>query len=180
VVDLDSGAELGVDQPGMLMIKGPNVMAGYLNRPDLTAQVIKDGWYETGDVAIIDDEGFIRITGRQSRFSKIGGEMVPHILVEETLNQVAGSAEAEHPVFAVTAVADEKKGERIVVLHTHLESPPRVYCEGLVKAGLPNLFIPSADSFYEVEKIPVLGTGKLDLRAVKQLAEEMAAAKTGE
>ena len=82
---LETGEELGPGQSGMLLIKGPNVMQGYLGRPDLTAEVIRDGWYVTGDVAMIDEDGFIKITGRESRFSKIGGEMVPHIQIEETL-----------------------------------------------------------------------------------------------
>jgi acyl-[acyl-carrier-protein]-phospholipid O-acyltransferase/long-chain-fatty-acid--[acyl-carrier-protein] ligase len=176
VVHLDTGEELGANEPGMLMIKGPNVMQGYLHRDDLTSQVIKDGWYVTGDVAFIDDEGFIHITGRQSRFSKIGGEMVPHIKIEETLNEIAGTADQEHVSLAVSAVPDEKKGERLIVLHTKLEKTPRELIDGLGKAGLPNLFIPGADSFFEVEQLPVLGTGKLDLRALKQLALEKASA----
>src|SRR5699024_9006820 len=113
------------NEPGMLMIKGPNVMHGYLDRPEQTAKVIKDGWYITGDVAFIDDEGFIHITGRQSRFSKIGGEMVPHIKVEEMLNELAGTANQEQIALAVTAVPDERKGERLIVLHTKLEKTPR-------------------------------------------------------
>jgi acyl-[acyl-carrier-protein]-phospholipid O-acyltransferase/long-chain-fatty-acid--[acyl-carrier-protein] ligase len=174
IIDLDTQEELGVNQSGMLLIKGPNVMAGYLNRPDLTSEVIKDGWYITGDVAFIDEEGFIHITGRQSRFSKIGGEMVPHIKVEELLNQLAGTADLEHVALAVTAVPDDKKGERLIVLHSQLNKTPHELCEGLAKAGLPNLFIPGTDSFYQVDHLPVLGSGKLDLRALKQLAEEKA------
>ncbi|HTN75883.1 MAG TPA: MFS transporter [Pirellulaceae bacterium] len=174
VVNIDSGEELSTDEPGMLLIKGPNVMLGYLNREELTRQVVQDGWYVTGDIAFIDTEGFIHITGRQSRFSKIGGEMVPHIKIEETLNQVAGTADAEQLVLAVSAVPDEKKGERLVVLHTKLDKTPAELCAGLVKAGLPNLFIPGADSFYEVDQLPVLGTGKLDLRGIKQLAIDKA------
>lgn len=174
ILHVDTGEELATGEPGMLMIKGPNVMLGYLHREDLTQQVIKDGWYVTGDIAFIDDEGFIHITGRQSRFSKIGGEMVPHIKIEETLNQVAGTADAEQLVLAVTAVPDDKKGERLIVLHTKLDKTPSELCAGLVQAGLPNLFIPGTDSFYEVESLPVLGTGKLDLRALKQLAVEKA------
>ena len=91
VIDLDTGEDLGPNRTGMLLVKGPNVMKGYLARPDLTAEVIRDGWYITGDVAEIDEEGFIRVTGRVSRFSKIGGEMVPHIRVEEAINQFCRS-----------------------------------------------------------------------------------------
>ena len=178
VVHLDTGADLPVDQPGMLLIKGPNVMKGYLGREDLTAEVIRDGWYTTGDVAVIDTAGFIKITGRQSRFSKIGGEMVPHMHIEETLGKLlappAGvdAAEQGPPQIAVTAVSDERKGERLVVVHTKLEKTPAELCRALATAGLPPLWVPSPDSFLEVESIPVLGTGKLDLRALKELAEE--------
>ena len=90
-------------------------MMGYLNRPEKTAEVLKDGWYNTGDIATVDEDGFLRITDRLSRFSKIGGEMVPHIRVEEKLHELLG---ADGQVLAVTAVPDEKKGERLVVIHT--------------------------------------------------------------
>jgi acyl-[acyl-carrier-protein]-phospholipid O-acyltransferase/long-chain-fatty-acid--[acyl-carrier-protein] ligase len=171
IVNPETFEDLGTDTPGMLLIKGPNVMKGYFNRPDLTEKVIRDGWYITGDIAVIDSDGFIRITGRQSRFSKIGGEMVPHIKVEETLQRVVGAGEDELKAV-VTAVPDSKKGERLVVLHRPLEKSPHEICRELNSAGLPNLWIPSPDSFCEVEDIPVLGTGKLDLKGLKDLALE--------
>ena len=171
ITDLDTGEELPAEKPGMLWIKGPNVMLGYLHQPEKTAQVIRDGWYMTGDVALLDKDGFIKITGRESRFSKIGGEMVPHIKIEETLATIIKAAEDETS-YVVTAVPDEKRGERIVVVHTKLEQTPESIVKGLQAAGLPNLWIPSTDSFLEVEKIPVLGTGKLDLRGVKAVALE--------
>lgn len=172
VFSAESGEPLGPNQEGMLRIKGPNVMLGYLNRPDKTEEVIRDGWYDTGDVAILDDDGFIQITGRHSRFSKIGGEMVPHIRVEEEilrLIDVDDSDEAQ-VLCAVTAVPDAKKGERLVVLHRPLECSVSDIRDGLQKAGLPNLWIPSADSFVEVDEIPLLGTGKLDLRGIRETA----------
>jgi acyl-[acyl-carrier-protein]-phospholipid O-acyltransferase/long-chain-fatty-acid--[acyl-carrier-protein] ligase len=169
VTDLDTGSELGADQPGMLWIKGPNVMLGYLKQPEKTAEVVKDGWYQTGDVALLDRDGFIKITGRESRFSKIGGEMVPHLKIEEELLKIVGD-DHEHLKVVVTAVPDQKRGERLVVLHVAIAKTPEQMIKELQAAGLPNLWIPSADSFMQVEHIPVLGTGKLDLRGVKDVA----------
>ena len=155
-------APLPVGSEGMLWITGPNVMQGYLDRPDLSAQVIRDGWYCTGDIARLDEDGFITITGRESRFSKIGGEMVPHIPVEEAVNAELGSGDGE--LMAVVAgVPDPRKGERLVVLHLKTGRDPHDICRGLAARGLPNLWIPTPDSFAEVEAIPVLGSGKLDL-----------------
>jgi acyl-[acyl-carrier-protein]-phospholipid O-acyltransferase/long-chain-fatty-acid--[acyl-carrier-protein] ligase len=169
VVDLDTGRQLGPNKSGMLLVTGPNVMRGYLGQPELTAEVIRDGWYVTGDIAEIDEEGFIRITGRESRFSKIGGEMVPHIRIEEALCQILNPGE-DKVSLAVTAAPDPRKGERLVVLHTGLSKPAEQVCRELAAAGLPPLWIPSPDSFWRVEEIPVLGTGKLDLRRLKELA----------
>jgi len=171
VVDPDTGEDLGTGRSGMLLVTGTNVMQGYLDQPDLTAEVLHDGWYTTGDIAMIDDEGFIHITGRESRFSKIGGEMVPHLRLEETLNRVL-DIDDETLSLVVSAVPDERKGERLVVLHTGLNRTPDEICQLLREAGLPPLWIPSPDSFHQVGSIPVLGTGKLDLRHVKELALE--------
>lgn len=172
VVDPDTGADLGVDQPGLLLIKGPNVMQGYLNKPELTAQALRDGWYVTGDIAKIDAEGFIQITDRQSRFSKIGGEMVPHIKIEEMLAQILadGSENDAELKAVVTSVPDERKGERLIVIHKPLAKPLDEVYAALSTSGLPNLWLPSRDSFMQVEEIPVLGTGKLDLKGLKTLA----------
>lgn len=170
VTDPETGAVRPIGEAGMLWIKGPNVMQGYLNRPDLTDAVIRDGWYMTGDIAVLDEDGFIKITGRESRFSKIGGEMVPHILVEEHLNKIIGVNEEEGLKAIVTAVPDAKKGERLVVIHTAISQSPDALQQALMAAGLPNIYIPSPDSYFQVESLPILGSGKLDLKAVRQLA----------
>ncbi len=165
------GRDLGTNQSGMLLIRGANVMKGYMNQPEKTAEVIRDGWYVTGDIAEIDDDGFIRITGRESRFSKIGGEMVPHLRIEEFLQEIIGEDEEEGELkIAVTAVPDEKKGERLIVLHTQLRQTPAELTALLKTKGLPNIFLPAIDCYYQVDEIPVLGTGKLDLRGLKELA----------
>lgn len=172
IVDLDTGEELGTEEPGMLLVTGPNVMQGYLHQPELTAKVIRDGWYVTGDVAKIDDDDFIFITGRISRFSKIGGEMVPHIGVEEAIVEAAG-LDAEELSIAVTSVPDPSKGERLIVLYTSLPCEPNEVCQKLRQAGLPSIWIPSPDAFCRIDEIPVLGTGKLALKEIKDLALEI-------
>lgn len=179
VFDPDTGARLGANREGILKIKGPNIMLGYLNQPAKTAELISDGWYNSGDMAVIDDEGFIRITGRMSRFSKIGGEMVPHILVEQEIARVLEEDAGEEPsiMCAVTSVADPKKGERLIVLHKPMKKTVKEITDRLQAAGLPNLFIPAADAFIEVDQIPLLGTGKLDLRGIKLLAQEKTSGK---
>jgi acyl-[acyl-carrier-protein]-phospholipid O-acyltransferase/long-chain-fatty-acid--[acyl-carrier-protein] ligase len=144
-------------------------MRGYLGRDDLTAAAFHDGWYVTGDLGHLSEDGFLKISGRLSRFSKIGGEMVPHGRIEEALQQAVG---AETQVFAVTAVGDERKGERLVVLHTLDDQQVQRAFDRLGAQGLPNLFIPRRDHFVKVAAIPMLGTGKLDLRATRQMAEE--------
>jgi acyl-[acyl-carrier-protein]-phospholipid O-acyltransferase / long-chain-fatty-acid--[acyl-carrier-protein] ligase len=168
MVDPETGETLPVDKPGLLLVQGPNVMVGYLNRPDKTAEVLKNGWYNTGDIATVDEDGFLRITDRLSRFSKIGGEMVPHIRVEETLHELIG---AEGQVLAVTAIPDEKKGERLVVIHTLKEDALKDCQEKLAKSDLPALWKPRPDQFIYVEKLPYLGTGKLDLRKLREIAQ---------
>ncbi|MFN0195145.1 MAG: acyl-[ACP]--phospholipid O-acyltransferase [Planctomycetaceae bacterium] len=181
IVDPDTFQDLGHNQDGLLWIKGPNVMLGYLHQPEKTAAMIRDGWYNTGDIAKIDDDGFISITGRLSRFSKIGGEMVPHLKIEELIAQIVDTEPSDEPDIkvAVTAVADEKKGERLIVLHKKLTIPVDQIIKSLSESGLPNLWIPSHDSFFEVEQIPILGTGKLDLKGIQTTAKEMAAKMNG-
>ncbi|NDC62836.1 MAG: AMP-dependent synthetase [Planctomycetia bacterium] len=171
ITDRETGGEVPVGEEGMLWISGPNVMQGYLDRPDLTAKVVRDGWYCTGDVARLDADGFITITGRESRFSKIGGEMVPHVTVEEALNAELGATDGEM-LAVVTAVPDPAKGERLVVFHLPTTRDRQEVCRKLSQRGLPNLWIPSPDSFAEIEEMPVLGSGKLDLRRLQALARE--------
>ena len=167
IVDPDTAELQPPGKPGMLLVKGPNVMQGYIGRADLTEKALKDGWYITGDIAIMDESGFIKITDRLSRFSKIGGEMVPHGKVEDALHDALGS---EIRVFAVTSVPDERKGETLAVLHTIDEEKIAEVLDKMAGMGLPNLFIPKKDKFVKVDKIPVLGTGKVDLRGLKEIA----------
>ena len=171
IVDPETNAVLAVDQPGLLLVRGPNVMQGYLNRPEKTAEVLQNGWYNTGDIATIDEDGFVRITDRLSRFSKIGGEMVPHIKIEEKLQELAAATEQ---VFVVTAIPDERKGEKLIVLHTLGDEQLKEVLARFAEIDLPALWKPRADQFRRIESMPYLGTGKLDLRHVKELGNELA------
>ena len=182
-----SGNVLAPGEAGMLLVRGPNIMQGYLGLPEKTADVLRPLvaagqtsssaplWYCTGDVAMADEDGFLQITGRLSRFSKIGGEMVPHMKIEEKLHELAGVTEQ---TFVITGVPDEKRGERLVVLHKLADADLITCLENFAACDLPNLWKPKADAFHRVENFPLLGTGKLDLRAMKELAQTASAATT--
>lgn len=171
-VDPDTGKDLPRGAVGLIHVKGPQVMLGYLNKPEATAKVVKDGWYSTGDLGAVDADGFLRITGRLSRFSKIGGEMVPHEGIETAIIEAAGLKDHDAPAVGVTAIPDPKRQERLIVIHTSdLKSPGEV-CRALSSGPMPKIWVPSPEDFVLVDAIPILGTGKLDLRGLRTLAEE--------
>jgi acyl-[acyl-carrier-protein]-phospholipid O-acyltransferase / long-chain-fatty-acid--[acyl-carrier-protein] ligase len=170
VVEPETRKLLPPSEGGLLLVYGGNVMKGYLGQEEKTREVVRDGWYVTGDMARIDEDGFVTITGRLSRFAKIGGEMVPLEKIEEELHAIL---ETNDKVCAVTAVPDDKKGERVVVLHLPLGgTEPRHLSHQLACRGLPNLGLPGERDFFLVPEMPVLGSGKLDLRRVHDLAVE--------
>ncbi len=175
IVDPDTFAPLPPETEGLLLITGAHVMVGYLGRPEATRAALRDGWYVTGDIAKIDEDGFITITDRLSRFSKIGGEMVPHQKVEDELHQILGTNER---VCVVTSVPDERRGERLIVLHLPLPGlDVHQLWQQLNSRGLPNLWVPGERDFLEVPELPILGSGKLDLKRIKEIAlEKMTAA----
>jgi len=169
VVDPSSMQPLPPNQEGLLLVKGPNRMLGYLGQAERTAEVLRDGWYITGDIGALDDEGFLRITDRLSRFSKIAGEMVPHLKVEECIYPLIGDFRC-----VVAGIPDEQRGERLVVLYTHPDLPPAELWRALSETGLPKLWLPKRENIYQVEALPSLGTGKLDMQAVKAKAQQLA------
>ena len=99
--------------------------------------------------------------------------MGPHIKIEELLATAIGPSDDGGLRVAVTAVGDEKKGERLIVLHTAIDKTPAELRKALADEGLPNIYIPSEGSFHQVDEVPVLGTGKLDLRGIKQVAVDV-------
>jgi acyl-[acyl-carrier-protein]-phospholipid O-acyltransferase/long-chain-fatty-acid--[acyl-carrier-protein] ligase len=166
VVDPETKRPVGAGEPGLLLVKGPNRMLGYLGNPEATKSVFDDGWYVTGDIGMVDDDGFIKLTDRLSRFSKIAGEMVPHLKIEEIVVDAL-----DDPNAVVTAVPDEDRGERLVVFYT-ADVPEDDVWAALNQSELPKLWVPKRENVHRIEAIPVLGTGKVDLRGVKQLALE--------
>src|SRR5438552_2370828 len=165
VVDRDTGQPMKPGAEGLLLVKGANLMLGYLNAPEKTRDVLRDGWYVTGDIATIDEDGFIRLTDRLSRFSKIAGEMVPHLKIEETITEILGDS-----ACVVTAIPDESKGERLVAFYSVKEVTPETLWSRLSESSLPRLWIPKRDNLYYLDPIPMLGSGKVDLKKVRELA----------
>lgn len=167
IKDPETGAPLPSTELGMLWLKGPNIFQCYLNQPERTAEVLQDGWFRTGDLGRFDEDGFLHIEGRLSRFSKIGGEMVPHETVEAAISKQFNLESEEERPIAVVGIPDEAKGEALILL-TARDVKTDVLREKLLAAGLPSLWIPK--KIKRVEQIPVLASGKLDLGRCKDLA----------
>jgi acyl-[acyl-carrier-protein]-phospholipid O-acyltransferase/long-chain-fatty-acid--[acyl-carrier-protein] ligase len=176
IVDPDTGLELPMGETGMVWMRGANVFPGYLKDDEKTAAAFKDGWFITGDLGRFDEDGFLFIEGRLSRFSKIGGEMVPHGTIEQRVIEAFAWDEHDGPAAVIVGVPDASKGEAIVLLTTQDISTEQLRAK-LLEAGLPNLWVPRI--IRRVEKIPMLGTGKTDLKACRLLAIELTKDATG-
>ena len=169
--DPETERKLSLHETGMLWLRGPNIFEGYLHDPERTAEVLRDGWFKTGDIGRFDEDGFLYIEGRLSRFSKIGGEMVPHEAIEQKIIAALGFGDQSERVMAIVGVADESKGEALVLL-TSVDVDLAELRPKLNEAGVPNLWIPK--KVCRVRSIPVLASGKLDMPRCKQLAETCA------
>jgi acyl-[acyl-carrier-protein]-phospholipid O-acyltransferase/long-chain-fatty-acid--[acyl-carrier-protein] ligase len=167
IVHSETFEPMPAGEQGMLLVKSPSQMNRYHNAPEKTTQALRDGFYITGDLAAIDEDGFLFIKDRLARFSKIGGEMVPHLRIEEAASEVMRDG-----ACFVTGVPDERRGERLVMLYTSASAIPAEVIRQLNEAGLPPLWIPKRDNFYLVDAIPMLGTGKVDLGKARALAIE--------
>ncbi|MFM2296631.1 MAG: hypothetical protein RL117_338 [Verrucomicrobiota bacterium] len=172
VTDPVTEKPISIDQQGMIWLKGPNVFNGYLGNPKKSEEVLQQGWFLTGDIGRMDDDGFLIIEGRLSRFSKIGGEMVPHELLEQTISLALGLDQESERRIAVVGVPDEQKGETIVLLSTVAGMTLEQECIDLryklLDAGLPSLWCPKR--IMRIEEIPILASGKLDIKTCIALA----------
>jgi len=157
------------DRRGVIELKGDNVFGGYLDDPELNAEVFSaDGWFHTGDLGSLSEDGFLTVDGRLRRFSKLAGEMVPHGAVEEAIAKVFGWDD-RLPVV-VTGRRDAQKGESLVIL-SEIDLDIDDLRSRLQNEGLPNLWIPK--QLKRIEQIPMLPTGKLDLAVVETLANQL-------
>ncbi len=169
IVSLTTGETLPTDAEGMILVTGPQIMHGYLNKPEETSKVMSGDWFATGDLGFLDKDGFLSITGRLSQFSKIGGEMVPHLAVEQEILRITNAGEQS---LSVTSTPDDNRGERLVVVYTNMgKSPEEVVKQLRESEHISNLWIPNVKDFIAVEELPVLSTGKLDLRKIKGIAD---------
>lgn len=170
IMDLATGDNLAPGKEGLIAVQGPQVMKGYLGDRMRTLKVLgDDGWFVTGDLGFVDNDGFLTVTGRLSQFAKIAGEMVPHLGVEEEIIRVA---QLQDHSLAVTSIPDVRRGERLAVVYTDKETTPQSIVDKLKETGISRLWIPDAADFVEIDELPVLPTGKLDLLSIKKIAEQ--------
>ncbi len=161
----------GKKNEGRIFVNGPQIMKGYYKKPEITANVLQNGWYFTGDIGCVDEDGFVYLTDRESRFAKVGPEMVPLIRVEAALRELAGVDELS---IAVCAIPDPTKGEKVVVLYTADTINPGELTKALVATGMHALWIPKASDFHKIDtQFPQTASGKLDLKAIKKMAVEL-------
>jgi acyl-[acyl-carrier-protein]-phospholipid O-acyltransferase/long-chain-fatty-acid--[acyl-carrier-protein] ligase len=165
----ETNRKLSLYESGMLWLRGPNIFEGYLHDPPRTTEVLRDGWLKTGDIARFDEDGFLYIEGRLSRFSKIGGEMVPHEAIEQKIIDLLELSGRDERPLAIVGVQDEAKGEALVLLSA-VDIDLAQLRSKLHEAGVPNLWIPK--QVQRIEAIPVLASGKLDLKKCQERAAE--------
>ena len=178
IVDPITFEEVPPGNEGLLFVRGPMMMQGYLNNPEATGKVMINGYYNTGDIAKMDEAGYVFICGRLSRFSKISGEMVPHEMVEQIIHEICRS---ESRIAAVGSIADKVKGEVLAVLYlSDLPYSPEQIVEQMREYNIPNLWIPKTIHFYQVEQLPMLGSGKLDLAHLREILNKISEQKNSD
>ena len=165
----ETDEKLSLHDTGMIWFRGVNIFEGYLADPQRTAAVLHNGWLKTGDIGRFDEDGFLYIEGRLSRFSKIGGEMVPHESIEHKIIDLLGFAGKDERLIAIMGVQDEAKGEALVLLSAVDLDLARLR-DKLRESGVPNLWIPK--KICRMDSIPVLASGKLDLRKCQEAAKK--------
>jgi len=166
IENFETGEECKPGEVGKLLVKGDIVMKGYYDDPELTEAAFINGWYNTGDMGMIDEEGYLWHKGRFKRFVKIGGEMVSLVKVEGVLEKLL----PEGVMCCVVDVADDKRGSSIIAAVTREIDKKKILKE--LAKELSNIELPN--EFVIIEELPMMGTGKIDFRTVTSLVREMA------
>ncbi len=171
IENYETGKECGPGEVGRILVKGPLVMAGYLDDFEETSMRIRHGWYDTGDMGYLDTDGFLWHCGRLKRFVKIGGEMVSLVRVEDVLQKCL----PEEIACSVVEVPDALKGVRIVAAVTEKVDEKKVLKQ--MAEQLPNIALPR--KFVTIDELPKMGSGKVDFRTVTEMVQEIIRSKAG-
>ncbi|MDF1813924.1 MAG: AMP-binding protein [Verrucomicrobiales bacterium] len=167
ITDPETFEPLPLHSSGMIWLKGANIFEEYLNMPEKTEEVLINDWFMTGDIGRVDEDGFLYIEGRLSRFSKIAGEMVPHETVESAINEALEIKDDTRKI-AVVGLPDEAKGEILVMLSC--DKMTLTDLRGSLKGkGLASLWVPK--KIIKVDEIPMLASGKLDIKGCEDIAK---------
>ncbi|MDB3908969.1 AMP-binding protein [Gammaproteobacteria bacterium] len=165
IQNLDTGADCAVGETGKILVKGDGVMQGYLNDIEESSLRLKSGWYDTGDLGYLDEDGYLWHKGRLKRFVKIGGEMVSLVMVEETMNALT-PLEVE---CCAVELPDSKRGSKIVgVTNTMVDQQD---LNKKLSKALPNLALPK--KYVHVAEFPRMGSGKTDVRSLTEIVREL-------
>lgn len=170
ILNVDTGEECKPGEVGKIMVKGDSVMKGYYGDPELTSKVLKNGWYDTGDMGFLDEDGFLWHAGRLRRFTKVGGEMVSLVKVENILEKYL----PEGVSCCVVEISDEKKGSFIVAAVSEQVNKTEILRK--MMNDLPSIALPR--QFIVINNLPVMGTGKIDFTTVTKLVQERMNQKT--
>ena len=165
IVDINTDKILGPNQEGKILVKGDNVMLGYLGDLEETSLRIRNGWYDTGDIGLIDEEGYLWHKGRLKRFVKVGGEMVSLVKVEGLLSELL----PENVICCVVDVPNSTKGADVVAAVANGDFDQHKVLKALKKA-LPSIAVPK--HFYIIEDIPMMASGKVNFREVEKICRD--------
>jgi len=164
IENLETGVECKPGETGKILVKGDSVMKGYYDDPELTAEVLADGWYNTGDMGFFDEDNYLWHAGRFKRFAKVGGEMVSLVKVENTLEKFLPTGVS----CCVVEVSDEKKGSYIIATVSAEVNKTEILRKMLVE--LPIIALPR--QFIVIKELPMMSTGKVDFRSVTRMVQE--------
>jgi Acyl-CoA synthetases (AMP-forming)/AMP-acid ligases II len=171
--NFETGEICKTREVGKILVKGDSVMKGYYDDPELTADVLVEGWYNTGDMGFFDEDNYLWHAGRFKRFAKVGGEMISMVKVENTLEKFLPAGVS----CCIVEVSDEKKGSEIIATVSAEVNKTEMLRKMLTE--LPIIALPR--QFIVIKELPMMSTGKIDFRSVTRIVQEiLSASNTGQ